>query len=265
MAVSTRGAQVAKTLVQRIADGEYPVGTLLPTELELAKAFAVSRATVRTALRELQEAGMITRTRNTGTRVEAVKPIYGPESYIQRLASIEDVVQFGADTKREVREIVEIVTDAALSERLGCPIWHPWLRVSSVRISRTKSVLPLGWTDVYVEMAYAAVVKARIRDYTGLVASLIWEDTGLRTAEVRQYIRATGVPAAVAPILKAEPGSYALQIDRHYVDAKGHIFVSSCSFHPADRFLYEVSLLPMKSPSIFSVTTRPEPSLPPVE
>jgi len=192
---------------------------------------------------------MISRTRNTGTRVEAVKPMNGPESYVQRLASIEDIVQFDAEAKREVREIVEVVTDAALAERLGCSIGHPWLRVSSLRRSRTKKGLPLGWTDVYVDMAYAAIVRARVRDYTGLVASLIWEDAGLRTAEVRQYIRATGVPAAVAPMLKAEPGSYALEIDRHYVDAKGHIFVASCSFHPADRFLYEVRLLRHEKPN----------------
>ena len=244
----TRWAQVAKTLVQRIADGEYPVGTVLPTELELAKTFAVSRATVRTALRELHEAGMITRTRNAGTRVEAIKPMNGAESYVQRLSSIEDVVQFGAETKREIREIVETVTDAGLAERLGCAPGDRLLRVSSLRTSRTGGAFPLGWTDVYVDMAFAEIVRARVQDYPGLVASLIGEETDLRTAQVRQYIRATGIPEAIAPMLKVEPGSYALEIDRHYVDSKGRIFVASCSFHPADRFLYEVRLLRNEKP-----------------
>ena len=44
-------------LRERIAQGEYPPGSRLPSETDLARAFAVSRVTVREALRLLQLTG----------------------------------------------------------------------------------------------------------------------------------------------------------------------------------------------------------------
>lgn len=51
--------EVARTLRQRIASGTLAAGTRLPSEASLAAQFAVSRATVREALRGLQAAGEI--------------------------------------------------------------------------------------------------------------------------------------------------------------------------------------------------------------
>jgi DNA-binding GntR family transcriptional regulator len=53
-----------------IESGEYPNGSLLPTERELALAFGFSRQTVREALRVLSEAGLIERKRRVGTTVK---------------------------------------------------------------------------------------------------------------------------------------------------------------------------------------------------
>ena len=44
----TRYAQVARDLTDGIANGRFPVGSLLPTELELCEHYAASRHTVRT-------------------------------------------------------------------------------------------------------------------------------------------------------------------------------------------------------------------------
>lgn len=50
---------VAKRLTDKINSGEYPDGSLLPSERELAEAFGVSRNSVRDALLSLQAAGLI--------------------------------------------------------------------------------------------------------------------------------------------------------------------------------------------------------------
>ncbi|MGY3364202.1 DNA-binding GntR family transcriptional regulator [Bradyrhizobium sp. GM2.4] len=54
----TRYAYVARALMQAIADGRHPVGSLLPNEFELAEQFTVSRSTIRAAMRELQASGI---------------------------------------------------------------------------------------------------------------------------------------------------------------------------------------------------------------
>src|SRR6056297_1317250 len=51
--------KVARTLIAKIEDGEYAVGDLLPPETEVAQALGVSRQTVRQALAELREMGLI--------------------------------------------------------------------------------------------------------------------------------------------------------------------------------------------------------------
>src|SRR5215475_9393917 len=51
--------QIADQLRQLIDDGEYPVGSRLPTERELAEKLGVSRPTVREALVALEVEGRL--------------------------------------------------------------------------------------------------------------------------------------------------------------------------------------------------------------
>ncbi len=52
---------IAATLEQRVLSGELAVGTALPSEHELAARFAVSRSTIREAIRLLEQMGLIRR------------------------------------------------------------------------------------------------------------------------------------------------------------------------------------------------------------
>lgn len=75
VSVTTKSAlrymRIADALAERIA-GLGP-NTLLPTENELAAEFNVSRITVRQALRVLEQAGTVTRTRGRGTVISPPK------------------------------------------------------------------------------------------------------------------------------------------------------------------------------------------------
>src|SRR4051812_48234171 len=53
--------QIAQVLRERIASGNFPVGTQLPTEDEIMKAFRVSRHTVRAAVHTLVVDGLVER------------------------------------------------------------------------------------------------------------------------------------------------------------------------------------------------------------
>jgi len=245
----TRWAIVAKLLAQRIASGEYPVGTVMPNEVDLAEQMGVSRSTVRAALGELQQAGMISRKRNAGTRVESLQPLQGPGSYNQTLATIEDVVQYGAQTDRQVQEIATETTDKALAALLDCAPGQTWLRVSSLRSSPSTSSPPLCWTDVYVAPMFAPVVREHIAGYPGLISTLIEDFAGHRTAEIRQTITAIGVPKRLASPLKVKPSAHALEITRAYLDSKDRVFIVSRSVHPAERFSYETRLSRRTAPN----------------
>lgn len=64
---SWRGIQLE--LLRRINDREWPPGSLLPNEADLATEFGCARATVNRAMRELAVAGLIDRKRKAGSRV----------------------------------------------------------------------------------------------------------------------------------------------------------------------------------------------------
>jgi GntR family transcriptional regulator len=241
--VETRYASVARRLAEGISTGEYPVGTVLPTEFQLADRFGVSRATVRSALRELQQLGLVSRRRNTGTRVEAARPAWESSGYTHSLRTVEDVLQYAVETQRRIQEIADEITDDELAARLDCRPGRRWLRVSSIRIDTGKPAAPpICWTDVYVDAPYAALVRAHVADYRGAIASLIEERTGRRIAEILQTIRAVGVPPQAAEQLQAEPHSHALEITRRYRDARGESFLISRSIHPMGRFAYSLAM-----------------------
>ena len=70
-----RFSDIARHLKEGITSGHYPVGTLLPTELELRDHYKTSRHTVRAALQELQQLGLVSRRKNVGTRVESATTV----------------------------------------------------------------------------------------------------------------------------------------------------------------------------------------------
>ncbi len=65
--------QVERLLRRQVADGRFPGGRL-PTEVELAERFGVSRETVRLAQGVLQRDGLLVKTRRRGTFVRAAAP-----------------------------------------------------------------------------------------------------------------------------------------------------------------------------------------------
>lgn len=62
-------SQLYDVLEERILNGYYPIGTHLPSEINLMEEFEVSRVTVRQAMDKLIVAGLIIRKRGKGTIV----------------------------------------------------------------------------------------------------------------------------------------------------------------------------------------------------
>jgi GntR family transcriptional regulator len=229
----TLWAQVARDLTAGITSGRYPVGSLLPTELDLCEHYGASRHTVRTAIRQLQDQGLISRNKKAGTRVEAAAPTSG---YRQSLASLEDLIQFGEAHVREVRTTGEVIIDTDLAAELGCEAGTRWFRISSLRLDGRPGGAPVGWTDVYLDSVYSELGEVIRASPNILISTLIEQRYGRRSAEIRQDVDAVSLPTSHAVVLDAQPGTPALRIVRHYLDAEGKIFEISSTVHPAGRF-----------------------------
>ncbi|TYR78825.1 GntR family transcriptional regulator [Priestia megaterium] len=61
--------QLKEIIQDKIVSGEFEVGSIIPSELELQKQYSLSRITVRQALNELVQEGYLNRQRGKGTIV----------------------------------------------------------------------------------------------------------------------------------------------------------------------------------------------------
>lgn len=232
-------AQIARELAEQIASGHVVVGALLPTEMELCEHYAASRYTVRLALAQLQEQGLISRKKNVGSRVESAQPVSG---LLQSLTSLEELSQFGVAHMRDVREIEDVVVDIATAELLGCAGGSRWLRISSVRYDSLGKHRPVGWTDAYIDPAYRDIADAARQEPQALLSSLIETRYGCGIARISQEIRASTIPAHLSEPLEAKEGSAALLILRRYFDAAGRLYEITSTRHPAERFTFSMDL-----------------------
>ncbi|TKC92572.1 GntR family transcriptional regulator [Trinickia terrae] len=232
-------AEIAQDLTEGIAAGRYPVGSYLPTELELRDRYQTSRHTIRAALHELQQLGFVSRRKNAGTRVESAQP---RNDFRPSLASVEDVVQFGTEHLRVVQSAEEIAADATLAKVLHCEEGTRWLRISSLRVESDRKRPPIGWTDVFIDPAYREIADAARNEPDRLISSLIEARYGRCVSEIQQNVHAVNVSKEMAARLQMPAGTAALEIVRRYIDSTGIAFEVSISIHPADRFSVSMRL-----------------------
>ncbi|MBV6703405.1 GntR family transcriptional regulator [Kitasatospora aureofaciens] len=78
--------QVAAAMRQAIATGEWPPGTQLPTETDLAQTYGVSRPTVRLAVAALRSEGQLDVKQGRGTFVRPT--VHGPSATMERTVTL---------------------------------------------------------------------------------------------------------------------------------------------------------------------------------
>lgn len=234
-----RYALIARILAEGIAEGRYPAGSLLPSEAALSKRFEASRHTIREALGELAQSGLVSRRNGVGTLVEARDMAGGFDA---SLASLEDLTQFAATHRRVIRAVNEVVADRDLARAVGVKPGTRWLHIASVRVSSEKGQPPVCWTDNYVPAHYAALRELLEDNPSALISDVIETRFGRRSVEVRQTIEAAALPEAAARELDATPGGPALRIVRRYLDRAGEAVSTTISLHPAGRFVFSMTL-----------------------
>lgn len=72
---TSRARRTLRILQSRIASGEWPLNSQIPTERELVEELGVGRSTVREAVRTLANMGMLEPAPSRGTFVRALSPV----------------------------------------------------------------------------------------------------------------------------------------------------------------------------------------------
>lgn len=218
-----------------INSGEYPIGSFLPNELQLAETEKVSRHTVRAALKVLEQYGLIKRTPHVGTEVIASGTIH---SFDQQLASLSDLNQLAATNPRKIQDIREVVVSKELAKQLRCAPGETFIRFSMIRLGNNDSDLPIAWTSEYVNRHWKELILEAPKHPELLMIDLISRTYGRRCSEIKQSIEATTLPQEAARHLQAQVGTPCLRIHRCYVNEAGRTLLITVSYLPADRYAF---------------------------
>lgn len=226
-----RYLEIANSLIRNISEGRYVVGSLLPTENELAEVNSASRQTVRAALRLLQDRGYISRKKAVGTRVESINP---SSAYLQSVDTIEDLVLVAATEVRAIESVDIVTLDRGTARHLGAPLGSEWIRLTGPRMDVKKNT-PFSWTTIYIDVAFNHIVP-NIQKHPGiLVSSMIEHECGKQIAEIRQTVFGILLNNPVANALGVPPGGAGLRILRHYKDSSQKIFEITETIYPSER------------------------------
>lgn len=114
--------RVKKEIAARIADGQYAVGSRLPSERHLSQGFSVSRPTIREALIALELDGQVEVRHGVGVVVTAASPAggkaieadFGPFEVLEARRAIESEVCALAAQHADAEDIVAL--EALLEE-----------------------------------------------------------------------------------------------------------------------------------------------------
>ncbi|AMO59673.1 transcriptional regulator [Mycolicibacterium phlei] len=236
-----RYLQVARTLRKEIVDGVYPVGSQLPTEQQLCERFAVSRYTVREALRRLREDNLVESRPRAGT---LVVPRPTTNTYVQDVVSIDDLLAFAQGAQLAIESNAMISVDDRLARHTGLQAGSQWLAVRGVRRA-DGSDTAVCTTEYYINRAFAAVGRL-LQRHTGPIFPLIEDLFGVSIVEVHQEIVAVTVTPELADKLKVSAGSAAMEMRRTYTTSDGEIAQVTVNTHPSSRYRHSMTMRRVK-------------------
>ncbi len=140
-------AQIAESIVGAISRGEYPSGSRLPAERELAVTLGVSRSSLRQALATLELAGIVSSQHGSGTTV---------------VADADQLVSWGQQILPpqilEVRMLIEPEL-AALAAAKRTPASIAALEAALARLERQHDHAGLDYNDHFFHLAVAEAAQ----------------------------------------------------------------------------------------------------------
>jgi DNA-binding GntR family transcriptional regulator len=227
--------QVAQRLEKAILDGErgLPAGARLENEVALGVRLGLSRPTIRRAIQELVDKGLVVRRRGIGTQV-----VHGQISRNVELTSLfEDLERTGQLPETFVLSHEVVGADKQTADTLGVEVGAPTLRLTRLRksdgvpIAILNNVLPPDLIDLDVDSL----------NEHGLYQLLRHRGVTMRVA--KQTIGARAATPHESGLLEIDDGGPLLTMTRVAFDNSGRAAEYGHHVYRPDLYSFEVTLV----------------------
>jgi GntR family transcriptional regulator len=182
--------QIAQVLRSRLESGVWAAGGALATEQRLCEEFGASRTTVRQALSQLKQAGLLESRAGVGTRGVAMPK----KRKVVRASG--DPLHAALNTKPRLVAMGEVPCPPAIATFFriaqGAPIWH------FVRIHMLEE-RPLSVVDSYLPAHLGAAITRRALQQP--MHEILWQQFGMRLKRSVHTLRVGRADVDIASML----------------------------------------------------------------
>lgn len=233
--------QIYLVLREQLHEGRFAQG--LPGELALMRQFGVARVTVRRALQELADEGLIARERGRGTRPVPPTVAAGSRAAAGRRQTthlsglLENLVSMTENTTVRVLEVGQVGASGDVAEALQLAAGAPVQKAVRVRSTREG---PLSHITTWVPAELA--LNFGKRELASKPILVLLEEAGVRVGSARQTISARLADAQVATHLGVAVGSALLAVRRLIRDEEGRPVQWLHGLYRPDRYEYQMQL-----------------------
>ena len=231
--------RISQTLRRRIIDGRYPVDSQIPTEEDLLREFSVSRHTVRAALQQLVDQGLVRRQAGRGSFVQQPESMRSPWG----ARSLEDLVDrnFGDRIEGHSARLLKPGSGEEHTARLRLRTKDRVVRFTWTRCAEEGAN---AVADVDLPKTLADRVPDDWREKLGStrLLRLVEASCGVRADRVRQVASAVIATREIAKKLDIRTGAPLLCLERTYFDKDDDVIEHSRIVARADRCTQVVEL-----------------------
>ncbi|PLR77695.1 GntR family transcriptional regulator [Bacillus sp. V3-13] len=224
--------QVIDRIKQDIDEGRYKEREKLPSEFDLAKQLGVSRATLREALRILEEENVIIRRHGVGTFVNA-KPLF--TSGIEQLNSVTSMIEQAGMTPGTI-----FLSSSTLSpteedlRRFSCTKDDEIVVSERVRTANGEPV-------VYcIDKVPKKIMPESFSHEQESLLSILEEKAGRKITYAVAQIEPIGYHERISPILECDPETALLVLKQMHFDETDEPVLYSVNYFKADKFSFHV-------------------------
>jgi len=233
--------QVYLVLREQLHEGKFSQG--VPGELALMQQFSVARVTVRRALAQLAQEGLISREPGRGTRalLSQSNPIshgVADKTHKARLTGLlENLVSMGLRTSVKVLSVERI--HAPQDVTFSLQLKKDELVQKAQRVRYTKEG-PLSHITTWVPESIASGFGSKELEHKPIL--LLIEETGVKVGRAQQNISAKLADASIAQHLDIAVGSALLSVNRLIYDEDDKPIQWLHGLYRPDRYEYQMQL-----------------------
>lgn len=225
--------QVSSRLDTAIHTGLIPPGGRLENEIAIAARLGLSRPTVRRAIQELVDRGLLVRRRGIGTQV-----VQGQVTRPVELSSLfEDLASTGHRPGTVILTHEVQAADEATAHQLGVAVGAD---IVHLRRQRSTDDVPVAILENYLPGEFADITTAQLEE-SGLYQVLRARGVAFRIA--KQKIGARRAHGDEGELLGIERGHPVLTVERAAFDNSGRVVEYGQHCYRPDMYSFETTLV----------------------